>query len=161
MINVSFVCLGNICRSPMAELIFKHLVEVRGLALSFNINSFGTSDCEEGSPIYPAARRTLERHGILGEHIARHISLSDVINCDYILVMDESNLRDILALTCGAFKDKIFKICAFTSNPRDVADPWYTLNFEKAFSDIYDGCNCFLEYILKEKKSSFEYDKRH
>ena len=161
MINVSFVCLGNICRSPMAELIFKHLVDERGLTLSFNIKSFGTSDCEEGSPIYPSARRTLEKHGIAGEHIARQISLNDVINCDYILVMDESNLRDITRLTGGAFKDKIFKLCSFTSNPRDVADPWYTLNFEKAFNDIYEGCSCFLQYLLDEKKEALDYDKRH
>ena len=145
----------------MAELIFKHIVKEQGLEHSFFINSFGTSDCEEGSPIYPSAKRTLERHQIEGKHIARHISLNDVINCDYLLCMDESNLRNILALTGGAFKDKIFKLCSFTSNPRDVADPWYTLNFEKAFNDIYEGCNCFLQYLLKEKKQAFDYDKRH
>ena len=161
MINVSFVCLGNICRSPMAELIFKNMVEERNLAHSFDIKSFGTSDCEEGSPMYPSAKRTLDRHGIGGNHIARHISLNDVINSDYILVMDRSNLRDILALTGGAFKDKIFMLCSFTATPREIADPWYTLNFEKAYSDIYDGCNCFLEYLLREKKEAFDYDKRH
>lgn len=145
----------------MAELIFRQMVKERGLALSFNITSFGTSDCEEGSPIYPSAKRTLERHNIAGEHVARQISLKDVINADYILVMDESNLRDILSLTGGRFRDKIFKLCSFTDSPRDVADPWYTLNFEKAYGDIYDGCSSFLEYLLKEKKEAFDYDKRH
>ena len=149
MINVAFVCLGNICRSPMAELIFSEMAKERGLALSFCISSFGTSDCEEGNPIYPPARRTLEKHGIYGKHTARQITLKDVINNDYILVMG------------GDFGDKIMRLCSFTDNPRDVADPWYTLNFEKAYEDIYDGCNCFMEYLLKEKAEAFGYDKRH
>lgn len=161
MINVAFVCLGNICRSPMAELIFKKLVDEQGLSLSFNITSFGTSDCEEGNPIYSPARRTLERHGISGSHIARQISLKDVINNDYLLVMDGGNLFDLLRLTGGKFGDKIMRLCSFTSRERDVADPWYTLDFEKAYEDIYDGCKCFLEYLLKEKAEALSYDRRH
>lgn len=161
MINVTFVCLGNICRSPTAELIFKHIVKERGLELSFNITSCGTSDCEEGNGIYPPAKRTLEAHGIGGKHVARQICLSDVINNDYILCMDSGNLFDILRLTGGEFGSKIFKLCSFTPQPRDVADPWYTRDFERAFTDIYDGCKCFLEFLLKEKAESFDYDKRH
>lgn len=161
MITVSFVCLGNICRSPMAELIFKRMVEERGLALSFDIKSFATSEYEVGNPIYAPAKRTLEKHGVEGSHIARQITLKDIINSDYILVMDSNNLFDILRLTGGEFGERIFKLCSFTNNPRDVADPWYTGDFEKAFNDIYDGVNCFLEYLLKEKKEIFDYDKRH
>ncbi|MDE6104655.1 MAG: low molecular weight phosphotyrosine protein phosphatase [Clostridia bacterium] len=161
MINVAFVCLGNICRSPMAELIFKDMVKERELALSFNITSFGTSDCEEGSQIYPPTKHTLNMHAISGSHIAKQISLKDIINNDYILVMDSSNLFDLLRLTGGEFGDKIYKLCSFTDNPRDVADPWYTRDFEKAFSDISDGCRAFLDYLLKEKAEAFDYDKRH
>lgn len=161
MITVSFVCLGNICRSPMAELIFKHVMKERGLEHSFDIKSFGTSNEEEGNPIYPPAKRALRAHGIEGEHIARQICLKDVIDSDYILVMTSSNLMDILRLTGGEFGNKIFKLCSFTSAPRDVADPWYTGDFERAFVDIYDGINCFLEYILKEKKHALDYDARH
>lgn len=161
MINVAFVCLGNICRSPMAELIFKKLVDERGLKLSFNITSFGTSDCEEGNGIYPPAKRALEKHGVAGSHIARQITKKDIINCDYILVMDNSNLFDVLSISGGSGADKIFKLRAFTGDNRDVADPWYTLNFEKAFSDIEEGCEKFLDYLLKEKKEAFDYDKRH
>lgn len=161
MISVTFVCLGNICRSPMAELIFKKMVEDRGLALSFEITSRATSNEEEGASIYPPAKRTLEQHGISGTHISRQISLRDIKNSDYILVMDSNNLLDVLLLTGGNYKEKIFKLCAFTSNPRDVADPWYTRNFDKAFEDISDGCKCFLEYLLKEKAEAFDYDKRH
>ena len=103
MINVAFVCLGNICRSPMAELIFTQMVKERGLSLSFRISSYGTSDCEEGNPVYPPAKKTLTAHGIEGGHIAKQISLKEVINNDYILVMDSSNLWDMLRLTGGKF----------------------------------------------------------
>ena len=161
MISVTFVCLGNICRSPMAELIFKKMVEEEGLALSFNITSYGTSDEEEGNSIYRPAKLTLEKHGIAGNHIARQLSLNEIINHDYILVMDSSNLMNVLRLTGGKFGEKIFKLCSFTDNPRDVADPWYTRDFERAYSDISDGCRAFLEYLKKEKAEAFDYDKRH
>ena len=75
MINVAFVCLGNICRSPMAELIFKEIIKERKLDLSFRVSSFGTSDCEEGNSIYPPAKRTLIMHGIPGSHVAKQSSL--------------------------------------------------------------------------------------
>ncbi len=145
----------------MAELIFKNMVEERGLALSFRITSFGTSEYEEGNGIYPAAKKTLTNHGIPGNHVSKQLSLKDVINNDYILVMDGENLFDVLRLTGGMFGEKIAKLCSFTSNPRDVADPWYTRDFEKAFSDIEDGCAGFLDYLLNEKAAAFEYDKRH
>lgn len=161
MINVAFVCMGNICRSPMAELIFKKMVKERGLDLSFRITSFATHDCEEGNPIYPPAKKTLSEHGIIGGHTSKQISLSNVKNNDYILVMDSSNLLDLLRLTGGEYGAKISKLCSFTSRPRDVADPWYTRDFEKAYRDIYDGCECFLDYLLKEKKEAFDYDKFH
>ena len=161
MINVTFVCLGNICRSPMAELVFKNMVEERGLSKSFCISSFGTSDEEEGNPIYPPAKRTLVMHGIAGNHTACQLSLKDIKNNDYILVMDGRNLMSIMHLTGGAYSEKVFKLCSFTDNPRDVADPWYTRDFEKAFSDIVDGCKGFLEYILKEKSELINYNNRH
>ena len=161
MINVTFVCLGNICRSPMGELIFKHIVKERGLALSFDISSCGTSSYEVGNPVYPPARRTLQAHGIEGGHTARQITKQDIINNDYILVMDSSNLMDVLRMTGANYSGKVYKLCSFTPNPRDVADPWYTGDFEKAYADIYEGCTCFLEYLLREKKEGFDYDKRH
>lgn len=151
MINVAFVCLGNICRSPMAELIFKNMVEERGLGGSFLISSFGTSDEEEGNPIYPPAKHTLIMHGIAGNHTARQLTLKDIKNNDYILVMDGRNLLNIMHLTGGAYSEKVFKLCSFTPNPRDVADPWYTRDFERAFCDIEDGCKHFLDYVLKQK----------
>lgn len=159
MINVAFVCLGNICRSPMGELIFKNMTEERGLSSSFRITSFGTSDCEEGNGIYPPAKSTLAMHGISGAHTAKQISLRDIKNNDYILVMDSGNLMDLLRLTGGRYGEKIFKLRTFTPSPSDVADPWYTRDFERAFSDIEEGCRCFLDYLLKEKPDAFFYDK--
>lgn len=150
MISVAFVCLGNICRSPMAELIFKNLIEERGLDDKFCVTSFGTSDEEEGNPIYPPAKHTLLMHGVAGNHRARQLTLKDVINNDYILVMDSGNLFDVLRLTGGKFGEKVFKLCSFTANPRDVADPWYTRDFEKAYADIADGCTCFLNFVLSK-----------
>lgn len=161
MINVAFVCLGNICRSPMAEFIFKRMVKERGLENSFVISSFATSYEEDGQPIYPPASRTLKKHGIVAEHRSTPLKLSDIVNNDYILVMDSGNLFDVLRLTAGEFGEKIFKLCSFTSNPRDVADPWYTLDFEKAYSDIEDGCKCFLQYLENKNGNLFEYNKRH
>ena len=155
MINVTFVCLGNICRSPMAEFIFKNIVEERGLARSFHISSCATSSEEVGNPVYPPAVRELARHGISGTHRARRMSINDAVENDYILVMDESNLTNVLRLTGGKYKEKIFKLCSFTDNPRDVADPWYTRDFERAFNDISEGCNGFLEYLLRERKEKF------
>ena len=161
MINVIFVCLGNICRSPMAELIFKKQVKDAGLSLSFNVTSFGTSDCEEGNSIYPPAKRTLEKYGVEGTHRAKQISLKDIINSDFVLVMDSSNLIDILRLTGSKYREKIFKLCDFTEAPRDVQDPWYTRDFERAYSDISEGCAAFLKYIETNRAEMLNYDIRH
>ncbi len=161
MINVIFVCLGNICRSPMAELIFKKMVKEEGISPSFNITSFGTSDYEIGNPIYAPAQKTLTEHGITGAHIAAQLSLRDVINNDYVLVMDSQNLMDVLRLTSGKFGEKIFKLLSFTSAPRDIADPWYTRDFERAYADITEGCEAFLDYVKRERESALAYDRRH
>ena len=161
MISVTFVCLGNICRSPSAEIVFKKMVEEEGLSLSFDISSYGTSDCEEGNPVYPPAKKVLERHGYPSKHIARQLTLRDVINSDYILVMDSENLMDVLRLTSGKFGEKIFKLLSFTDTPRDLDDPWYTRDFERALSEIEEGCRAFLDYIKREKAEALSYDKRH
>lgn len=145
----------------MAELVFKNLIEERGVAQSFRVSSRGTSDCEEGSQIYPPAQRTLAQHNIGGAHVARQITKKDVINCDYVLVMDSQNLFDLLRMTGGEYGEKIFKLCTFTNRERDVADPWYTRDFEQAFCDIVDGCEGFLNYIFKKHANELDYDKRH
>ena len=94
MFCITFVCLGNICRSPMAEAVFSRLVEERGVAQSFKVNSFATSDCEEGNAVYPPVQKVLRENGYNFSHRAKKISLSDVKNADYILVMDGMNYAD-------------------------------------------------------------------
>lgn len=160
MIRVCFVCLGNICRSPMGELILKKLVKDRGTELSFEITSRGT-EAEEGCSVYHKAKRKLEEQGIEGNHIAKQLTRADILNNDYILVMDSSNLFDVLRVSSGAAGDKVYKLCAFTNRPRDIADPWYTGDFDKAYNDIYDGCERFLDFISLERAEALDYDKRH
>lgn len=160
MVYVTFVCLGNICRSPMAELILAKIAEDEGMAMNFCISSYGISNEEFGHPIYPPALKALNDHGIDGTHRARYLSLTEIIDNDYVLVMDSTNLEDVMRITGGRYKEKIFKLCDFTSNPRDIADPWYTRDFERAYEDIYDGCKSFLEYLKREKPESFAYDTR-
>lgn len=150
MVKVIFICLGNICRSPMAEFVFKKMVAERGLQSCFDITSRGTSDCEEGSCIYPPAQRELNLHGVQGDHRAKKLSFREIENCDYALVMDGSNFDDVLRLTGGKYAHKVFKLCSFTDCPRDVADPWYTRDFSRAYADIEEGCRAFLDFILRE-----------
>lgn len=133
----------------MAELIFTDMVKERGLSDRFQISSFGTSGEEEGNPIYPPAKRMLTMHGISGSHTARKISPKDIGENDYLLVMDEQNFRNLLRVAGEQNAHKIYKLCAFTETPRDIADPWYTRDFERAFLDISDGCRCFLDYVTR------------
>lgn len=133
----------------MAELVFADLIEKRGVRDRFTVTSCATSGYEIGNPIYPPARQTLRRHNIAGEHTARRITQEDISSGDYILVMDEGNLRDVSYIAGEGARGKIFKLCAFTDNPRDVADPYYTRDFERAYADILDGCTAFLDWALK------------
>ncbi len=150
MIKVTFVCLGNICRSPMAELIFKDILNKQGLSNKFDVTSCATSSYEIGEPIYHQAKQTLVKHNIKGNHIAKRISKQE-LESNFLLVMDSSNYRDVMKLN-GVDKNKVFKLCDFTDTPRDVADPWYTRDFETAYNDIVDGCNAFLQYLKTNKK---------
>lgn len=144
--RIIFVCLGNICRSPMAEFIFKKLADGRGLSDMLEVSSRATSDEESGNPIYPPAARALAAHGVYGEHRARKLTREEAATADLIVGMDESNIRNISRICGGMYSDKIRRLCDFTARPRDVADPWYTRDFEKAYEDISDGCSALLDY---------------
>lgn len=159
MIRVIFVCLGNICRSPMAEAVFKRMIEERGVARSFEVSSSATSDCEVGNPVYPPARRVLKAKGYDFTHFARQITLQDVKNADYIFVMDSGNMRDISYISGGQYLDKISKLGSYLPNPMDIDDPWYTGEFERTYSEIYSSCEYLLDFLLNKHKNAIAYDK--
>ena len=160
MISVTFVCLGNICRSPMAEAVFLRLIKERGVALSFTVNSRATSDCEEGNPVYPPAQRALKERGYDFSHRAKKLTLADIKNADYVLVMDKMNLSD-LTYIAGAHSEKVRMLGHFLPEKIEIDDPWYTRDFDRAYNEIYAACNAFLDYLLKEHAEAFKYDKKH
>ena len=153
MTRILFVCLGNICRSPMAEFILKDLVAKEGLSNQFQIDSAATSAEELGNPVYPPARRKLREHGLNCEgKTARQISLSDYTRYDYLIGMDGSNLRAMLRRFHGDPEGKLHLLLDYTDLPRDVADPWYTGDFTAAWNDIFAGCKGLLQFIRAEKE---------
>ena len=153
MIKVLFVCLGNICRSPMAEMVFKDMVNKKGLADKFYINSAATSSEAVGDGIYYGTREILKEQGIpFTEHISRQMTKKDYKDFDYILGMEEKNIRNILRIIGEDKNNKVFRLLDFSEKPRDIADPWYTGEFDITYYDIEDGCNSFLEYLKKNKE---------
>lgn len=150
MIKVLFICHGNICRSPMAEFIMKSKVKKLGLEDSFEIASAATSSEEiwngVGNPVYPPAKDELGKHGITcsGKR-ARQMVKSDYDEYDYLIGMDDANIRDMKNLFGDG--DKIFKLLSFTGSENSVSDPWYTGRFDTAYYDINRGVDGFLNYL--------------
>ena len=143
MVKILFVCHGNICRSPMGEYILKDLVAKAGAADRFEIDSAAVSREEIGEPVYPPARRELQKHGVAcGGHRARQVTVEDYRRFDRIYYMDRSNAR-YLSRMLPADPDKIRPLLS-----RDVADPWYTGNFEATWNDILEGCQAIMEEFL-------------
>lgn len=154
MIKVMFVCHGNICRSPMAEMILKDMVRRRGLESQFVIASSATSTEEiwgnRGNPIYPPAKDELKRRGIPCEtHYAVQLRKKDYLLYDYLIGMDSMNIRNMLRITGGDPDHKIRKLLSFTERDDDVADPWFTGKFGKTYDDIARGCEALLQTVLK------------
>jgi len=148
MINVLFVCHGNICRSPMAEFVMKHMVEQAGLTEHFQIASAATSTEEIGNPVYPPARRKLAEHGIgCAGKTARQLRREDYGLYDYLVGMDSANLRNMRRICGGDPEGKITLLLDHTDHPRDVADPWYTGDFEQTWQDVNEGCRGLLNAI--------------
>ena len=149
MIRVMFVCLGNICRSPMAEFVLKDLVRKRGVENNFLIKSSATSYEEIGNDVHYGTKRKLMEENIPVEsREAVRLSKNDYEKYDYIIGMEESNVRNILRIVGEDKNSKVCKLLDYSSNPRDIADPWYTGNFDKTYEDILEGCIAFLDSVL-------------
>ena len=145
MTKILFVCHGNICRSPMAEYVMKDLVKKAGLADRFAIASAATSTEEIGNPVYPPARRKLQEHGIsCAGHAARQLRREDYRSFDLLIGMDRANLRNMLRVCGGDPEGKISLLMDHTSRKGEVADPWYTGDFEATWRDVEAGCRGLL-----------------
>ena len=144
----------------MAEAVFSRLIEERGVALSFTVNSRATSDCEEGNPVYPPAQKALRERGYNFSHRAKKLTLADIKNADYVLVMDRMNLADVTYIA-GAHSEKVRLLGHLLPEKIEIDDPWYTRDFDRAYNEIYAACNAFLDYLLKEHAEAFKYDNRH
>lgn len=151
MIKVLFLCHGNICRSPMAEFVFKDMVRKRGLAEEFYIGSAATSTEEIGNPVHHGTRSKLAQYGIstAGKY-AVQLTKKDYDKYDYLIGMDQWNLRNMRRMLGADPQHKLCLLLDFADQPRDIADPWYTGNFDRTYEDIVEGCEAFLSYLLKE-----------
>lgn len=155
MIKIAFVCLGNICRSPMAEFILKDIAKKSGKDNRFHIESRATSTEEIfngiGNPIYPPAQNVLKNHNIAFDaREATQVSKNDYEKFDYFICMDSSNLNDTLRIFGADPENKVLKLMDFTDKKGDVSDPWFTRDFDKAYSDIRLGCEKLFEKLLNE-----------
>ena len=145
MINILFICLGNICSSAMAEYFMKDLVEKEGLSWAFHIESAATSREELGNGAYPPARRELQKHGIsCAGHAARQVTAADYHRFDYLICMENANIRNTLRITGPDSEGKISRLLDHTCRPGDVADPWYTGDFQATWRDVSEGCTALL-----------------
>jgi len=149
MKKILFVCHGNICRSPMAEFVMKELVHERGVADRFTIASAATSTEEIGNSVYPPVRCLLAQHGIdCSGKTARQMRKSDYEEYDLIIGMDSANYRNMNRICGGDPEGKIHLLMDYTARPGNVADPWYTGDFETTWRDVNEGCRGLLDSIL-------------
>ncbi len=148
MIRVLFVCHGNICRSAMAKYMMRKFAADEGLQDKIYIDSAATSTEEIGEPVYPPARRKLSEHGIsCSGHSARQITADDYDKFDLIILMDYNNMRNIKHIIREDPDNKISMMMDYTDRPGEVADPWYTGDFDATWKDLDEGCHGLLKYI--------------
>lgn len=148
MTKILFVCHGNICRSPMAESVTTHLVKELGVT-DLIIQSAATSTEEIGNPVHLGTQKILRQHGIpLVPHRARQMTPLDGEKYDYLIGMDSANLRNMIRI--AGSEEKIHRLLDWSSSPRDIADPWYTGDFERTFQDVWEGCTALLHTLIRQ-----------
>lgn len=151
MIRVLFVCHGNICRSPMAEFVFKDMVNKRGLEDNFLIASAATSSEEIGNAVHYGTRNKLKKYGISVEgKYAVRLKKQDYEKYDYLIGMDQINVTNMRRIIGADPLNKLSRLLEFAGEHRDIADPWYTGDFDRTYDDVVKGCKALLTNILKK-----------
>lgn len=160
MIKILFVCHGNICRSPMAEFVFRDMVQKQGMGDMFSIASAATSREEIGNPVHYGTTSKLKQYGIstAGKH-AVQMTKKDYEKYDYIIGMEYRNIRNIERIIGADPEHKVHKLLDFSDNPRDIADPWYTGNFDRTYEDVVEGCEGLLQHILLNDEEKWRGEK--
>lgn len=151
MIKVLMICHGNICRSPMAEFVFRDMVNKAGLSHAITVESAATSREEIGNPVHYGTRNKMQQMGIpMAPHYATQMRKQDYKEYDYLIGMEQWNMRNMKRI-CGEDKEhKMYKLLDFSKHPRDIADPWYSGNFDATYNDVKEGCEALLTYLKRE-----------
>lgn len=147
MIKVLFVCLGNICRSPMAEAVFRKMVKDEDLENKIIIDSAATSSWEHGNPVHSGTRKRLAKEGISTKGIYSRILNDNDLDADYIVGMDESDIQNIKKFVNERKSGKIKLLLEYAGENRDIEDPWYTGDFDTTYNDVEKGCRALLGFI--------------
>ena len=154
MKHILFICHGNICRSPMAESVFAAKIRARRLEWAYAVDSAAVSSEEIGNPAHPGTQRELTRHGLpRSAHHARHLRAEDYAQYDLFIGMDRDNLRRMERIFGGAPQHKIALLLAYTGEPREVEDPWYTGRYNVVYDEIDAGCEALLNELEQERKT--------
>ena len=150
MIKILFICHGNICRSPMAQFVLEDMVEKAGMRDQFMIDSCATSREEIGNGVHYGTKDKLRKEGVrMHDHRARPLTKKDYEEYDYLIGMEETNIRNMKHLLGGDPEHKMMRLLDFSDHPRDIVDPWYTDNFDITYTDIVEGCEAFLKTLKK------------
>ncbi len=151
-INLLFVCHGNICRSPMAEFVMKNMIEKEHLGNRFYVASAATSTEEIGNPVHRGTKEKLREYGISTEgKYAVQLSGKDYNKYDYLIGMEQRNVTNMLRILGGDPEGKVKRLLDYSPCPRDIADPWYTGDFDRTYDDVYEGCKALLTFILEQE----------
>ena len=153
MTKILMICHGNICRSTMAEFVMKDMVRKAGLEDEYYIESAATSREEIGNDTHPGTKRKLTEVGIpFTKRRARQVTKSDYDEYDYLVIMDQNNFRNLNRIIGSDPENKVFKLLDFAGKNRDIADPWYTGNFDETYDDVLEGCEAFIEYLMENNE---------